>query len=244
MISVKADTSTVDKLIHRKIGGMYELSSVRTFEAIAKVAFTLSADAFIRKTNLLASADRRSLHHVYEWGKAGNSRYRLYKLHRTAVKFGYLQVGYSFTKSKSVVPIAPELRVPGKNGRVVSKKFIFRDKASVMESGRATRPFSAKSAKALAIVGNNGTPIFIRKPRTIVISNPGGKATSKSFSKHFKKWFSTKSNVTNAVRASGYIEDLEKTVSRTLKRQGAGRREVSMAVNVLSAKYSKDKRFV
>lgn len=239
MMSIKVNTNQLDAEVSKKLGGMYEMTSSRTYENIAKVAFTVGSHAFIRKLNVYAAAHPKAYHHVYEWKKIGSTKDKLFQIERKTVAGGWLKVNYKFLPSKSVVPIPAVLRRPGKSGRSVTKKFIFKNKAAVMEKGRPTKSFMAKSGVALAFVGKGKQPLFIRKPRTVSINKPGGRYVKGAFENQFRKFFSKGTNIKSAVSKTAYFKNLEIGVARTLNKNGTGRREVALVITEISNKYSK-----
>ena len=229
----------LDTEVQMKLLGLYELSSRRTFEAIAKVGFTVGSNVFNKKLSMYAASHPKAFHHVYEWDKVGVNRFRLYELKRKGIAGGYLTMSYGFLKSKTRVPISPALRIPGKTGKYAKKRFIFENKAKVMESGLPTRSFSAKSGKALIFEGRNGQPLFVRRPRRVIIQRPGGRFTTGAFERYFIKWFSNPANIRAAIKSTAYLKNLEIGVSRALNKNKAGKREVAMVIAEISNKYSK-----
>lgn len=245
MLSVQVYDYKIYNYMIDKLGQFQEIAKLRNVEALAKAYFTISAKAFVEEVGIQAILNKRALHHIYEWNKIGDPKKRLFYLRRAGIGGGNIIVTAGFVRSKSYVPIPPALSTPTKRGgKRVSSKHIFRQKAKVMESGNPTRPYSAKKAKALVFLGNNGKPLFIRKPRTVTISNPGGKYTTGSFTKLFVKWFENPNNITRVVKASGLPMDLEKQLARTIAKRNSTTTDVSATIKRVSLKYSKDLRVV
>lgn len=239
MIGIKADIQPIMLELNKKKSGLEEITSLTSMQEIAKAVFTISVKEFIRKTNIKAMSNPRSFHHVYEWGHIGETRYKLYEIKRTKVTGGNLTVAYRFLDSKLRVPIPESLKVPGTSGKSVKKRFVFKKKASVMESGKPTRPISAPRGKALVFLGRNGSPVFIRNPKSVVIRNPGGRYTTNSFNKHFTKWFSNPANIKSAVKNTAYLQNIEWAIAKALNVKGAGKAEVAFAIKKVSNSYSK-----
>mgnify|MGYP000043808466 CR=1 FL=1 len=72
----------------------------------------------------LARTRPKSLHHVYEWNKAGNKSSRLFKLNKLSENGLSFRVNYEFKPSRSLVPSETSRR-----------RHMFINKAEVMERG-------------------------------------------------------------------------------------------------------------
>lgn len=240
MINFTVDTTQVMKEFEKKLDGIGSTMSQPNRQEIVKAVFTISVNDFIRKTNARALGAPKAFHHVYEWNHIGQTKYKLYNIKRGRVSGGSLRISYSFADSKTDVPIPLSLRRPNKKGKFVSKTFVFKKKAQVMESGNPTRPFSSRSAKALVFEGRAGKPIFVRKPRTVVVRKPGGRYTKGAFDRHFRKWFENPSNIKAAINRTSYFKNLEKEVSKVLNQTGAGKTQVAFAIKSVSRTYSKE----
>lgn len=224
MMRFSVDQKSLDNLMNetfQKVEGMKVLLSPAAKQEIAKASFTILAKEFIRRTSVLAKANPRVYHHIYEWNHTGDPAHKLYKLTRAGISGGILSINSSFLQSNVPVPIDPILSKPGANGKVVTKSSIFRNKAEMMESGKPSRPFSAKTSKALAYV-SNGKIVFVKKPQTRIIRNPGGRATVGSYTRQFYRWFGNPVTVNNAISKSGLFEAIEKNVAKALNANKAG----------------------
>jgi hypothetical protein len=233
------DYSKVMSEVDKKVEGITEVAKPRNQEAIAKAVFTVAGKEFIRQTSIKAMGSPKAYHHIYEWNKTGVTKYKLFELNRTSVAGGNLKISTYFINSKSQVPIPKALTVPGRNGRFVSKRFVFKDKATVMESGKPVKPFSAKSGIALVFLGKDKKPMFIRRPRKTRIVRPGGRYTTFAYTNHFSRWFENPTNINSAMRKSGMYKDLEIKIAKTLNKTGAGQVQVSQAMQEVANKYSK-----
>lgn len=220
-------------LIDRKITGIEELVSSSSKNEIAKAVFTITSKRFLKDLSIQAGRNPLAYHHIYEWNSVGNNNQKLFKIKRGTLNNGNLNISLSFTKSKSIVPIPPELKVPGKSGKIVKKKHIFANKAEVMESGR---PVTFTTKQYIAFLSNQGNIKFIGPNRLVEIMNPGGKKTSGSFDKFVTKWYGTK--VDSTIRSSGLFQNIGKTVATTLNEKSAGKVAVREAIKKVSNLYS------
>jgi hypothetical protein len=175
----------------------------------------------------------KKMHHIYEWNQIGNSSARLFVLSRSKVLGGNLEINIGFKPSRMPVPIPQNLLEPGKTGKFVTSRHIFRDKASVMESGKAVR-FEAK--RILTFMGSNGQ-VFL-KPGTVVnILNPGGAGTKNALATYMLDWY--QKNTESIMDSSGLYEKIVNDVSLALDKQNAGisdvRKAIINAVNQITA---------
>lgn len=236
MITLKATKNSIDDLVSEldvKVGGIEELQSPQVLTALADAVFTLSAKSFLKAMNMEAKSNPKKYHHIYEWNKVGISNGKLFMLYKQDTGNGSLIIKPSFKQSTAPVPIDPNFLEPGKTGKSVVSKTIFRDKAAVMESGT---PVAYRASKPLPIM-SDGTLRFIAAGTYIQNFNPGGKEVKGSFEKFFKLWFNTK--VGNVISSSGIIENIDQEVANTLNQAGSGSEEVKSAIIDLLRQYSK-----
>jgi hypothetical protein len=234
MINITVDPISANRMyleIHNKIDGIKELKSSQTKKQLMDVAFSMAALKFVKRTNLLARANKSSFHHVYEWGGVGAESSRLFRIIKKGEAGGSASIYYKFNNSKKNAPIAPALKTPGSTGRVVSKSGVFKRKAEVMESGSGV---SFVTSRTIAIAPG-GSLVFIPPGKTINIKNPGGVATSGSFEKHFKQWWSI--NFPNILDERGVINKIENNVASALKKNGAGRDAAKRAISSTLNRY-------
>jgi len=241
MIALKAsdfDIANITAELDLKISGVEALKSTVVLDAFADAVFTLSAKAFVKAMNLQAKAFPKQYHHVYEWNKVGTETGRLFFLFRENSTDGILVVRPGFIKSTTKVPIAPELLIPGKTGKVVASRHIFYDKAKVMEAGT---PVIYRVSKNIPLP-ENGVLRFVAAGTVIKNYNPGGREVKGSFEKFFKMWYSTK--VQSIVSSSGIVESIDAELAKVLNKNGAGAPEVEKAVVNLLKQYSKNEAVV
>jgi hypothetical protein len=92
---------------------------------------------FLPYINAIARGNK-SLHHVYEWNKAGITSARLFDLviPKTSRAQSNFSMKVEFRPSKTLVPLTEAQATPNKvTGAVVKKKHIFYNKAMTMEYG-------------------------------------------------------------------------------------------------------------
>lgn len=240
MMRFNVDQKSLDNLmteVFQKVEGMKILMSPAAKQEFAKASFTILAKEFIRRTSILANANPRVYHHIYEWNHVGDPAHKLYRITRARVSGGVLSINSSFLQSNVPVPIDPILRRPGSNGKIVTKSSIFRNKAEMMESGKPSKPFSAKNAKALAYV-SNGKIVFVKRPQTRIIRNPGGRATVGAYTRQFYRWFGNPATINAAISRSGLYEAIEKNVARSLNVNKAGATASLSAMKKVTDAYS------
>ena len=133
----------------------------------------------------------RSLHHVYEWNKAGVPTARLFKLHTIDMGGLSFKINYDFKLSKS--------SVPSKNKKQ-KKKYIFANKASVMEAGMpiVIRPRSAERL----VFEMDGETVFMPKGTSVTVKKPGGAQASHQFSLSYGRFFGGQL-VNSSIKSSG-----------------------------------------
>lgn len=127
----------------------------------------------------VAPASPKQFHHVYDWGFIGVPQYQLW----TNVLRGRGNERYaSFEFRASTVPV-PVHEGEKKPFRKVHR-FIY--KAMIMEYNIPVT-IRRKRAKMLAFPGSNGKIVFTKGP--IVVSNPGGNATTGAFTSAWTTWW-------------------------------------------------------
>lgn len=149
-----------------------------------------------------ARMNPKSLHHVYEWNRAGDREYRLFKLNKkksSSLSFG---ITYSFLTSKSFVPGS------GK------RKHVFKNKASLMESGKPL-VISPRYASRL-VFEIDGEKIFMPIGKSVTVKRPGGSAATNQFSLAYSRFFSS-NLVSESIKKSGFQKIFNLKTSKALK---------------------------
>jgi hypothetical protein len=228
MISLQISQKSLDNLnkqLVMKVEAIGDLTKGPILNDVAKAAFVILAKRFLSATDTYSALNPKKMHHVYEWGKIGNRSSRLFVLERSGILQGNLVISTKFLTSKTPVPIHPELQIPGSNNRRVNTRYIFRNKADVMENGK---PVRIESRKMLAFMGRNG--IHFVQPGTVVnILNPGGIGVKNSFEKFMHEWYS--SNAQSVMDSSGLYETIVKEAAIVLSKNNTGMMDVRKAVN-------------
>lgn len=223
--------------VRRKVEGVKTLVTPYNKEQLAKAIFVVAGKDFIKHTHLVAVSNPKAFHHIYEWNKVGKENARLFKLVRSRVSGGKMSISTQFIESRTIVPVSKQLMTPGKTGRVVKSKYVFKNKAEIMESGKPVR-ISPKVSDYLAINGKNG-PIFIRKPNSVSVRNPGGKQVKNSFTKLFKEWFRNPANIEKSLMSCGLLVKLEKELAKELSVNKTGKERASSVIKKVTDAYSK-----
>lgn len=221
----------------KKVEGIKSLVTPYNKEQLAKAIFVVAGKDFIKHTHLVAVSNPKAFHHIYEWNKVGKENARLFKLVRSQVSGGRMTIKTQFTKSNTLVPISKQLSTPGKTGKSVKSKYIFKDKASIMESGKPVR-ISAKASDYLAINSSSG-PKFIKKPQSVIVRNPGGVQVKNSFTKLTKEWFKNPANIEKSLASCGMLIKLERELAKELNRNNAGKERASYVIKKVTDAYSK-----
>lgn len=230
----KFDILNIEKEISLKLGGIEELSSATVLDELASAVFTLGAKAFKKAVDLEAKANPKRYHHIYEWNQTGMAIGRLFFLYKESTTDGNLVIKPGFVKSKNKVPVDPALLAPGRTGKSVASRHVFRDKASIMEAGK---PIIYRASKNLPIA-DNGSVRFIAAGTIIKNYNPGGKEVKGSFQHFFNYWFDKK--LSAVMDSSGITQAIDDITAKTLSKKGAGPKEVRQEVIKLLRQYSKD----
>ena len=236
MITLKTDKASLlsfNQELDLKVGGIQELQSKAVLEELANAVFTLTGKAFKKAMDLEAKANPKKYHHIYEWNKVGNSMSRLFFLYKQSSADGKLIIRPGFKQSKTKVPVDPVLLAPGKTGKVVAARHVFRDKASIMEAGK---PIIYRTSKATPIP-SGGKLNFVAAGTVIRNYNPGGKEVKGSFEKFYNAWFNTKVN--SIISSSGIAEKIDQLTAATLNHKKAGPAQVRTAIINLLRQYSK-----
>jgi len=229
-MTVKLEVNTKDLLenLDSLLVGLKELKQPSVLNQISRAVFSITGERFMIDIDNYARINPKKMHHIYEWGKIGNSNARLFVLERSSILDGSLLISTKFLQSKIPVPINPELLKPGATGKTVSTKNIFKNKAQVMESGT---PVSFQAKKVLAFMGNNGIA-FIAPGTQINILNPGGVQTKNAFATYLLEWYTKNGNA--IMDSSGLYERISNDVSKALSRKNAGIAEVQKAVTAIA----------
>lgn len=228
MIQLQVDTKQLMQEVQNRLEGVKALTSTSVLEDLGKATFAITGERFMIAADNYARRNPKKMHHVYEWGQVGNSRARLFVLERSSVLAGDLMITAKFLPSKMPVPINPELLSPGRTGKVVSRRSVFKDKARVMEEGKMVS-FTAK--RVLSFMGTNGIA-FIAPGKTINIMHPGGVQTRGAFESFMYDWYVR--NGSSAMDSSGVYERIANDVSLILSTNGSKVSQIKTAVTKIA----------
>lgn len=144
----------------------------------------------------------KSLHHVYEWNKAGDPGSRLFKLNKFNTEGLSFSMTYEFLPSKSFASAEG------------NRRHVFVNKASVMEAGMPLK-IAPRHSKRL-VFETNGYTVFMPEGASVMVRRPGGAGVKNSFMMTYSRFF--KSNLVNAsIKKSGFQQMFNRSMSRALK---------------------------
>lgn len=180
------------------------MNNKRFQESFKKTIYFQVEKDFGEYIDALARVKPKSLHHVYEWNKAGNKNARLFKLKKLASTGISLRLDYEFKQSKSMVPSK------GKKTR----KHVFADKARVMEEGK---PLTIRPRFAERLVFEvDGVVTFMPKGMPVVVRRPGGAASTNQFDLNYNRFFST-NLVSLSIKRSGFQQLFNTAMVKSMK---------------------------
>lgn len=217
------DIDILNKELELKVEAIGKMKSQEYLDIVARAAFVIIGEKFLQATDRFSVTNPKRMHHIYEWGKVGRPNARLFVLNKVSLVNGLLTIESKFKQSRVPVPIDPELLVPGNNGKIVSRKNIFREKADVMEKGDKV---SFQAQRILAFYGRDGLR-FIQPGKQVVINNPGGKYTKGAFSSFMIAWYNKNAQV--VMNSSGLFEKIAAEASIVLSKTNGGPEDVRRA---------------
>ena len=170
-----------------------KLTSNKAFQRLFKTKIFSQIDKdFGLFIDSQARTKPKSLHHVYEWNKTGQTTSRLFKLNRIDSIGLSFKINYDLKLSKSSVPT---------KNRKQKSRYVFANKAAVMEKGMpiTIRP---KSAERL-VFEIDGEAVFMPKGKSVTVRSPGGIASTNQFDLAYSRYFSGPM-VSHSIKASGF----------------------------------------
>lgn len=227
-VKLEINTAQLIEDLDGFVGNIEELANPKVLDQISRAVFSITSKRFMIDIDNYARLNPKKMHHIYEWGKIGNSTGRLFTLERSLILDGSLLISTNFLPSKLPVPINPQLLVPGKTGKAVSRRSIFSNKAKVMEKGT---PVSFNAKRVLAILGNDGTA-FIAKGTRINILHPGGIQTKNAFATYLLEWYTKKGGA--IMDSSGLYERIANDVSLVLSSNNPKAYDVQRTVTMIA----------
>ena len=238
MIRLEFDPSAftvLDEIVNKKVMGIRQLESKITLTEMAKATFTLGSKAMMRNLRIVAKGDPSKYHHLYEWNSIGNNTKLLFFTQRTRVRSGELTMEFVPLKSTAQVPIKTILLQPGKNGRTVTKRSVFRNKVAVMEEGL---PVSFETKRTIVFANEQDRLIFVRPKKLVTIQNPGGVRTKGALEEFALTWFNA--NIYDVLRKSGIYRKLGREVAIAVN-DGMSPSQIQQVINQVANTYSQNK---
>jgi len=213
----KKSVEALNREIDLKVKAINHMKQPEFLNEIAKAVFVILGEKFVLAVDRFSVTNPKRMHHIYEWNKVGSPSARLFVLNKEILINGSMTIRTQFKPSKTSVPINPELLSPGPTGKIVSKKNIFKDKAQIMEEGRAVH---YQTKRMLAFMGSDLGIKFIRPGTTVNINNPGGKHVKGSLAIFMSAWYNK--NAQTIIDSSGLYERIANETAKVLSKNNAG----------------------
>lgn len=213
----KASLDALNREIDLKVKAIGYMTQSDFLDEVSKAVYVILGQRFMLAVDRFAVQNPKRMHHIYEWKKVGVPSARLFVLNRIALMGGNMSINVNFKQSRTQVPVDPEMLIPGKTGKFVNRRNIFRDKASIMEEGR---PISYRANRMLAFMGSDMGMKFLRPGTIVNIKNPGGKYTKDSLAIFMSAWYNK--NAQTIIDSSGLYQRIADEASRVLSKNNAG----------------------
>ena len=194
----------VSAYVYYEAAVISKLTTNKQFQsAFSKIIFDQIDTDFGNYIDALARSKPKSLHHVYEWKKAGNKNARLFKLNKISQDGLSFRINYQLLQSKSMVPSS--------NGK---RRHVFANKAAVMDEGKplVIRP---KNAERL-VFEYEGETVFMPKGKSVTVRRPGGSAATNQFSLAHSRFFSGRL-VNESIKRSGFQKIFNSSMTKALR---------------------------
>jgi len=197
-------TAQVSAYLYYQANVIGKLTSNKSFQSqFSKVIFDQIKEDFGAYIDAQARVKPKSLHHVYEWGKPGVKAARLFKLKKLSQDGLSFKFNYELMLSKTTVPTGA--------GR---KKYIFANKASVMEAGMPVK--IAPVASKRLVFESDSITVFMPIGASVTVKSPGGRGVRNQFSLMYSRWFSGQS-VNESIKRSGFQRIFNTAISKAMK---------------------------
>ena len=194
----------VSAYVYYEAAVISKLTTNKQFQsAFSKIIFDQIDTDFGNYIDALARSKPKSLHHVYEWKKAGNKNSRLFKLNKISQDGLSFRINYQLLQSKSMVPSS--------NGK---RRHVFANKAAVIDEGKplVIRP---KNAERL-VFEYEGETVFMPKGKSVTVRRPGGSAATNQFSLAHSRFFSGRL-VNESIKRSGFQKIFNSSMTKALR---------------------------
>ncbi len=200
-----SNVAQISAFLYYQANVMAELEANEAFKALFKHTLFKQIDKdFGQYIDALSRTKPKAFHHVYEWGKAGKPAARLFKLRTIDTTGLSFKIDFDFKLSKT--------SVPSKNVKQ-KKKYIFENKASVMEEGMPViiRPRTAERL----VFEIDGEVVFMPKGASVTVKSPGGRASTNQFKLAYSIFFSGQL-VNESIKNSGFQQIFGSKITRAL----------------------------
>lgn len=197
-------TAQISAAIFYQATVVSKLETNKAFQnTFSKIVFDQIQKDFGSYIDAQARIKPKSLHHVYEWQKAGSPEARLFKLNKLPSQGLGVTLSFDFLDSKSSVPSTRSKR-----------RYVFKNKATIMEEGIPV-VVSPKFAERIVFDTGLGYTVFMPKGASVTIRRPGGAAAKKSFETAYKRFFTT-ALVSESIKRSGFQQIFNMKVGKAL----------------------------
>ncbi len=170
------------------------LSKITTSEGFQKkfrtIIFNQIAKDFGSYLDAQARSNPKTLHHMYEWKKVGDSNSRLFSLKVNSVSGLGFTITPDFLLSKSMVP-----------STMGKAKYVFANKAKVMEDGNPVI-IKPRNSKRLVFKMDDQV-VFMPEGRSVIVKKPGGGKATGRFQIAYARFF-TGNLVNLSIKKSGF----------------------------------------
>lgn len=179
------------------------MSSKPVQKKFQTIVFNQVEKDFYSFVDSMARMKPKQYHHVYEWGKTGDPKSRLFCLTKLTSEDFSARLTYDLKMSKS--------KVPNSKGK---RSYVFANKATIMELGQPV-VISPKYSERLVFDTKTHT-VFMPKGRSVTVTKPGGVATKTSFYTAYKIFF-TGNLVSESIKRSGFQNIFRSDLVKALK---------------------------
>jgi hypothetical protein len=209
MIHFKIDQRRFNEEVSSLLSELNHIPNADNTNRIARAVGSIAAKEFVKSLNKTARSTKSEFHHLYEWKEVGKDDARLFRVKRVASAKS-VEVKILLKKSTKQVPVAKQLTTPGKTGKVVTRRSVFKNKAEVMESGKS---ISWVANRNVVFLGN-GKLIFKRKGTVFNKPYAGGSEVKGALERFTNKWES--GMAAGAIDKSKLFYKLEKDIAKTM----------------------------
>lgn len=184
-------TAQISAAIYYKAAVLDKLDSHPGFKnKFSTIIFNQIEKEFGEYIDSKARMSPKSLHHVYEWNKAGKKESRLFKINKINSDGLSFKISTEFMPSKSMVPTNKG-----------NHRHVFASKASVMEAGKPV-VISPKYSERI-VFEIDGNVVYMPKGASVTVKRPGGAAARNQFYLATNMYF--RGNMVNlAIKNSGF----------------------------------------